>query len=166
MSSTRCEQSLDSFRLLFWKMSENDHITLVDSWVSPDLCMREPLERDLFSLSSIENATVRLKYYRLFIVKTTWGLIIKNVWNVSTIFTDTIWNLHLPVVTCTSLWITQQNAPTKWRFLDIKIIFIEQKTKNIYCVTGSLGSANIRRSSKVSDHFIAFLTFVTNLLCC
>ena len=113
-------------------MSEKDHISSVDRQMSLDLLMRAALERHLFFLSCIEKAAVRLKYYRLFIVKTTWGLIIKNVWHVSTNFPDTIWNFRLPVVTCTSLWITKQNAPTKWRFLDIKRIFMEQN-KHLLC---------------------------------
>jgi hypothetical protein len=65
----------------------------------------------IFSLSPIEEATVRLKYYWLCIVKTTWGLINKNVWHVSTNFTDTILNLVCPVMTARAygfLNITQQ----------------------------------------------------------
>ena len=99
-----------SFSFLFWKMSKNDHIASVDGWVPAEFCMCQQLGADIFSLSPIKKATVRLKYYRLFIVKTTWGLIIKNVWHVSKNFTDTIWNFCLPVVTCTSLWNTEQNA--------------------------------------------------------
>jgi hypothetical protein len=69
-----------------------------------------------FSLSlPIEEATFRLTYYRLYIVKTTWGLIIKNVWHISTNNTDTIWNFRL-----WSLWISEQNAPTNWRYFGYK----------------------------------------------
>ena len=46
-------------------------------------------------------------------------------------------------------WIAEQNAPTKRRFLVMNMDFIEQT--NIYWVNGSLVSANIWRSSKVSD---------------
>ena len=114
-----------SFSLLFWKMSENDHIASVDGWVPAEFCMRQQLGADIFS--PIEKATVRLKYYRLFIVKTTWGLIIKNVWHVSTNFTDTIWKFLLPRRDHSSLWITEHNSPTKWRYFGYKIIFMEQK---------------------------------------
>ena len=41
--------------------------------------------------------------------------------------------------------------------LDIKIIFMDKR--NIYCVTGSLMSANIQRSSKVSDLIYCFSDF-------
>ena len=43
----------------------------------------------------------------------------------------------------------EQNAPTKWRLLDIKRDFIEQM--NIYCIAETLVTATILRSSKVSD---------------
>ena len=41
-------------------------------------------------------------------------------------FTDTIWIFRLPVWLRLSLWITEQNAQTKLRVLDIKRDFIEQ----------------------------------------
>ena len=55
---------------------------------------------------------------------------------------------------CGFLNITRQ---TNGGILDIKIIFMEQR--NIYCVTGSLVSENIQRSSKVSDSFYCFSDF-------
>ena len=147
-----------NFRLLFWKMSEKDHIASVDGWVPVEFCMRQQLGADLFSLSTIEKATVRLKCYQLFIVKTTWGLIIKNVWHVSTNFT------LFEMFVMTSLWITEQNVPTKWRFLDIKIIFMKQN-KHLLCNWESheCKHPNIIKGKRF---IIAFLTFVTNLLGC
>jgi hypothetical protein len=44
-------------------MSENDYIASVDGWVSLEFCVRQQLGADIFSLSPIEKATVRLKYY-------------------------------------------------------------------------------------------------------
>ena len=116
-----------SFRLLFRKMSEKDHITSVDGWVPAVFCMRNSLEQT-FSLSLLfKKLQSPLKYYRLNIVKTTWRLIIKIVWHVPMNFTDTIWNFRLPRRDRSSLWISKHNAPTKWRFLDLKINFMEQK---------------------------------------
>ena len=103
-----------SFRLLIWKMSENDHFASVDGWVPVEFCMRNSLEQTI-SLSPIEDAVVRLKYYRLFIVKTTWGLIIKNVWHVCTDFTN--FSLYGER---SSLWISEHNAPNKWSYFGYK----------------------------------------------
>ena len=45
----------------------------------------------------IDDAVLRLKYYKLFRLKTTWGLILNIVCHVSPNFTDTM-NFRLPVV--------------------------------------------------------------------
>ena len=50
-------------------MSEKDHIASLDGWVPAAFCMRQQSGADIFALSPIEEATVRLKYYRLYIVK-------------------------------------------------------------------------------------------------
>jgi hypothetical protein len=109
-----------SFRLLFWKMSGNDHIASLYDWVPAAFCMHNSLEQT-FSLSLLmKKLQSRSKYYRLYIVKTTRGLIIKNVWHVSTDYTDTIWNFRLPGRDCLSLWISEHNVPTKWRYFGYK----------------------------------------------
>ena len=143
-----------SFRLLFWKMSEKDHITSLYGWVPAAFCMCNSLEQT-FSLSLLlKKLQSRLKYYWLYTVKTTWGLIIKNVWHVSTNFTDTIWNLRLLRRDRSSLWISEHNAPTKWRYFGYKNNLYG--TKGTFIVTGSLVSANTRRSSKICDSFYCF----------
>ena len=106
MASTWCEQSLDivsGFYFEKWARTITSH-----QWMAG--CQQSFACTTAWSrhFLSIEKATVRLKYYRLFIVKTTWGLIIKKVWHVSTNFTDTIWNFRLPIMTCTSHYIHWQ----------------------------------------------------------
>ena len=122
MASSRCEQSLDIFRLLFTKMSEKDHIASLYGWVTA----AQKFWASIFSLS-LKKLHSRLIHYRIYIVKTTWGLIIKNVWHVSTNITDTIWNVRLRCRDRSSLLISEHKRQPNGGILDIKIIFIEQK---------------------------------------
>ena len=91
-----------SFRLLFWKMSENE--------LGQPLCL--PL--------LLKKRQSRLIYYRLYILKTTWGLIIKNVWHISVDIMETIWNLCLRCRGHSFLWIYEHNVPNKQRYFGYK----------------------------------------------
>ena len=108
-----------SFRLLFWKMSEKDHIASVYSWVSPEFCLRNSLEQPLCLSLLLTKLKSRLIYYRLNIEKTTWGLIIKD-------FDMFLSTLRILFWIClrwrdrSSLWISEHNAPNKWRYFGYK----------------------------------------------
>ena len=119
MASTWCEQSLDIVSVFY---SEKWVRTITSrQWMAgcqQSFASATAWSRHFLSLSPIEKATVRVKYYQLFIVKTTWGLIIKNIWHVSMNFTDTIWNFRLP---------RRDQMEVNGGILDIKIIFMEQK---------------------------------------
>ena len=108
-------------------MSENDHIASVDGWVPAEFCMSQQLGADIFSLSPIEEATVRLKYYRLYIVKTPLGLIMKTF----DMFLRTLRILFgifvYPVVTARACGFLNIKRQPNGGILDIKILFMEQK---------------------------------------
>ena len=58
----------------------------------------------------IDDVIVRLKYYRLFRLKTTWGLNMNIVWHVSMNFTDTIMIFFVCLLWLRlSLWINEEN---------------------------------------------------------
>ena len=100
MASTSCELSLDTVSGLYsekWGRMSSFNERPVES-PQTVLCATPRARLSLFFLY-IDDAIVWLKYYRLFRLKTTWGLIINIVWHVSTHFTDTIWNFRLPLVT-------------------------------------------------------------------
>ena len=126
-----------SFRFLFWKMSQNDNIASSGHM---------SFDRYCFSLSYCERH-LQLIYYRLYILKTTWGLIIKNIWHVFWTL-QVLFGIFVTAQACGFLNITCQ---PNGGILDINIILWNKM--NIYCVIGSLVSANIQRSSKVSDSF-------------
>ena len=50
------------FHLVSGFYSEKDHIASLDGWVPAAFCMRQQSGADIFSLSPVEEATVRLKY--------------------------------------------------------------------------------------------------------
>ena len=72
MASTWCEQSLDIVSGFYLKKNELERSPRVNGWLGASRVLHaQQLGADIFSLSPIEKATVRLKYYLLFIVKTT-----------------------------------------------------------------------------------------------
>ena len=96
--STRC-QSLEIVSGLYSEKWGSK--TSLNEWTLQ--CLRafsyaRPRAR-LSCLPYIDNNVVRLKYYWLLWLKTTWGLIITIIWHVSTNFTDTILIFCLPLVT-------------------------------------------------------------------
>ena len=128
MASPWCEQSLDSFRLLSWKMSEKDHIASLYCWVSAAFCMRNSLEQT-FSLSLLlKKLQSRLKYYLLYIVKTTRGLILKKTFDMFLQTLRILFGIFVClVVTARACWFLNI-PPYGWRvILNIKIIFMEQQ---------------------------------------
>jgi hypothetical protein len=63
MASTWSEQSLDIVSGFYSeKMSEKDPIASVNGWVPAAFCMHQQSGADIFSLTPIEKAKVRLKY--------------------------------------------------------------------------------------------------------
>ena len=129
MPSTRCQQSLEIVSGLYsdkWgsKSCLNEWTLLCHRAFS---CARPERVPFLFTFY-IDNVIVRLKYYRLFRLKTTWGLNINMAWHVSVNFTDTIWIFFVCLLWLRlSQWITEENLRTKQRFLEIKRDIIEQK---------------------------------------
>ena len=99
-----------SFRLLFWKMSQNDNIASSGHM---------SFDRYCFSLSYCKRH-LRLIYYWLYILKTTWGLIIKNVWHFSVDIMETIWNFRLRCRDRSFLWISEHNTTNKLRYFGYK----------------------------------------------
>ena len=108
------------FRLLFRKMREKDNIVSVDSWVFAEFCLRNRVGQPLSLPLLLKKRQSRLIYYRLYILKTTRGLIIKKVWHVSVDITDTIWNFRLRCRDRSSLWISEHIALNKWRYFGYK----------------------------------------------
>jgi hypothetical protein len=67
--------------------------------ISRDVSCAIPRARLSCFSFSIDEAIVQLKYDRLFMTKTTWGLIVNIVWHVSTNFYGTFLIFRLPAVT-------------------------------------------------------------------
>ena len=109
-----------SFRLLFWKISEKDNIASVDSWVFAEFCLRNRVGQPLSLPLLLKKRQSRLIYYRLYILKTTWGLIIKNVWHVSVDIMDIIWNIRSRCRDRSFLWISEHKATNKRLYFGYK----------------------------------------------
>jgi hypothetical protein len=74
----------------------------------------QQLGADIFSLSPIEKASIIYWKNNLRIdYKKTFDMFLRN-------FTDTIWNFCLSRRDRSSLWISEQNSPTKWRYFGYK----------------------------------------------
>ena len=76
-----------SFRLLFWKISQNDNIAS-----SFEFCSRNRIWTAVVFPSPTVKDICGWYIIDLYIFKTTWALIIKNVLHVSVDITDIIWN--------------------------------------------------------------------------
>jgi hypothetical protein len=111
------------FRLVIWKMREKAHSEWVDTSVSQRFFLGATESAPFLFSFYIDKAFVRLKYYWLLWLKTTWGLIVNIIWHVSTNFIDNFRVFRLPFVTAFE---PEQETWTKRRFLDIKRDFIEQ----------------------------------------
>ena len=121
-----------SFRLLFWKMSQNDNIASSGhmSFARATDFGQPLLFPLLFPLLLWKTFAVDILYYRLYIWKTTRGLIIKNfdmfLWTLCKLFGIFV-RVVATAISCGFLNITRQ---TNGGILDQKIIFMEQKLLN------------------------------------
>ena len=130
IASSRCQQSSDIVSgFYFEKWARKITARQVVTWV---LLAQQNLDRYCFSISYRERR-LRLIYYQLYILKTTWGLIIKKTFDM---FLWTIWILFwifvcvvVTALSCGFLNITRQ---TNRGILDIKIIFMKQ-TEHLLC---------------------------------
>ena len=116
-------------RLLFWKMSVNDNIASVVRWWLSEWFVHNRQRRPLFLSLLVKSQLSRLIYYQIDIWKTPWGMIIKNVCDVSVDIMDLICNFFRRCRDRYFRWISQHNVTNKrrWGILGIKIIFMEQK---------------------------------------
>ena len=157
MASTWCEQSLDivsGFNSEKWARTITSRQWMVGCQQS--FACATAWSRHFLSLSL-------WKSYSPVEILSNRGLIIKNVWHVSTNFTDTIWNFRLPRRDRSSLWISEHNAPTKLRYFGYKIIFMEQK-EHLLCNCES--ECKHPKIIKGKWFILLLFWFVTNLLCC
>ena len=115
IASSRCQQSSDIVSgFYFEKWARTITLRQVVTWVLP---AQQNLDSHCFPLSYCERH-LWLIYYQLYILTTTWGLILKNIWHVSVDITDTIGIcLHCDR---SFLWISEHNPPNKLRYFGYK----------------------------------------------
>ena len=102
------------FEKLAWRITLRKWIGGGSEWV-----LRNWVKPPLFLPLLLKNLHTRLIYYRIYIFK-TWGLIIKNVWHISVVIMDIIWNIGLRCRDRSFLWISEHNSTNKRRYFGCK----------------------------------------------
>ena len=109
-----------SFGLLFWRMSENNHIAKVERWGLSEWVVRKRERWPLLLPVLVKSQLSRLIYYWIDIWKTAWELIIKNVCHVSVNIMDLIWSFLRRCRDRNFRWISQQTMDKKQRYFGYK----------------------------------------------
>ena len=120
------------FRLLFWKMSEKDHIASLYGWVPAAFCMPTAWSRHFLSLSPIEEATVPVEILSIIYCKNNLRIDYKKrltcFYELYRFYLEFVCN----VVTTRACGFLNIMLQPNGGILDTKIILMEQK-ENVWC---------------------------------